>query len=117
MLTRRRFLLLALPALAGWVGGCTKTGQPSLTTPSPTTAGDQSRLVAYPALNRWPENFWRAGAEVQLAYRYAVANPEVLQWFPCFCGCVQGGHRSNKDCYIREIRPDGSVVLDPMSFN
>ena len=50
-------------------------------------------------------------------YRYAVANEATLKWFPCYCGCVEGGHRSNFDCYVREVRFDGRVRLDTMSFN
>jgi hypothetical protein len=45
-----------------------------------------------------------------------VAHPEILQYMPCFCGCVDEGHGSNKDCYIDELRPDGSVLLEPMGF-
>jgi hypothetical protein len=75
------------------------------------------QLVAWPAQNRWPERFERAPADVQEAYRYAVANPQVLQYMPCFCGCYEEDrHTSNRDCYVEEMRPDGSVVLDPMSF-
>ena len=73
-------------------------------------------MLARPALDEWPPHFWQAPQEVQEAYRFAVANPDVLQYFPCYCGCVEDGHTSNKDCYIREQRPDGSVVLDLMNF-
>ena len=48
--------------------------------------------------------------------RYAVANHDTLQYMPCFCGCVNGGHASNFDCYVREVYPDGRVRLDTMSF-
>jgi hypothetical protein len=35
---------------------------------------------------------------------------------PCFCGCGQNaGHRRNRDCYVRQIRKDGSVVFDSMA--
>ena len=80
------------------------------------SSGGAAGLVAWPAEDRWPDQFWRAGTEVQEAYRYAVANPDVIAWFPCFCGCGSMGHRSNLDCYVREYRRDGSVVLDAMSF-
>ena len=41
----------------------------------------------------------------QSAYAYALARPDVLQWLPCYCGCVGMGHRSNLDCFFgrREI--------------
>lgn len=49
-------------------------------------------------------------------YRYAAANRQTLQYIPCFCGCVEGGHRDNFDCYVREVFPDGRIRLDVMSF-
>jgi hypothetical protein len=59
----------------------------------------------------------RAPATVREAYRFAVANRDLLNKFPCFCGCgQQDGHRGNGDCYVEEIRPDGTVVFDYMSL-
>lgn len=104
-ISRRRFLVLALPALGALLAACSGGSRPV-----------ETALVASPAQDRWPEQFQRAAPEVQEAYRFAVANPHVLQYIPCYCGCVNQGHTSNKDCYIDELRPDGSVVLDPMSF-
>jgi hypothetical protein len=81
-----------------------------------TQSGEDSDLLAWPVDDRWPAQFHAASPEVQEAYRYAVANPEALQYMPCFCGCGAQGHTSNLDCYVREFRSDGSVMLDPMSF-
>jgi hypothetical protein len=97
----RSSLLLAGAALVGCSGQQGRTG---------------GELLAWPAEDRWPDRFWHEPAEVREAYRFAAANPEVLQWMPCFCGCGTDGHRSNADCYVRERRADGSVLLDPMSF-
>jgi hypothetical protein len=64
-----------------------------------------------------PAQMRRAAAEVRDAYRFAVANRDTLAKFPCFCGCfLEAGHRSNADCYIRAVRPDGSVEFDTMSL-
>jgi hypothetical protein len=73
-------------------------------------------LYADPARNDWPEDFLRLPAETQAMYRYAVANEATLKWMPCYCGCVAQGHRSNFDCYVRKVLPDGRVLLDTMSF-
>jgi hypothetical protein len=73
-------------------------------------------LYAYPGRNEWPSEFMELPAETQAMYRYEVANESILQWFPCYCGCVEGGHRSNFDCYVRDVRFDGRVRLDTMSF-
>jgi uncharacterized protein with PCYCGC motif len=71
---------------------------------------------AWPSENRWPAQFLSAPADVQEAYRYAVVNHDVLQYIPCFCGCVESGHTSNFDCYVAAQGPDGSIILDPMSY-
>jgi hypothetical protein len=73
-------------------------------------------LYANPARNEWPSEFLQLSPEIQSMYRYAAANEATLKWFPCYCGCVAGGHRSNFDCYVREVLPDGRVRLDTMSF-
>ncbi len=73
-------------------------------------------LVARPAEDVWPQIFHDAPEYIQENYRYAVANQDLLQWMPCFCGCVDMDHDNNFDCYVQEVRGDGSVLLDPMSF-
>ncbi len=99
----RASLLLAGTALVG-CSGQQGQGRPD---------GD---LLAWPADDRWPDRFWREPAEVREAYRFAAANPDVLRWMPCFCGCGEWGHTSNARCYEQQIRDDGSVLLDPMSY-
>ncbi len=54
----------------------------------------------------------KAPVKVREAYQYAIANAEVLKQIPCYCGCGSMGHKSNLDCYIKEFKPDGSVVLE-----
>ncbi len=63
-----------------------------------------------------PPTVRAAPPKVREAYRFAVANRETLRWIPCFCGCGAEGHRSNADCYVRDLLPDGSVVFDYMSL-
>jgi len=105
--TRRGVLRLSLIAGGLALAGCSGGRAPD---------SRSDGLVAWPARNRWPAQLTMAPTEVQEAYRYAVANRDVLQYMPCFCGCGAQGHISNFDCYVREMRPDGSVLLDPMSF-
>ena len=47
----------------------------------------------------------------EAAYAYALHNPHVVQWFPCYCGCGDMGHRSNLDCYFKPTT-DGTVVFE-----
>ena len=105
-LSRRRVLRASLLLCGAALVGCGGTGG----------AGAGNPLLAWPAEDRWPDAFGQASAEVQEAYRFAAANPDVLRWMPCFCGCVGQGHASNLDCHVAERRSDGSILLDPMGF-
>ncbi|WP_239615352.1 PCYCGC domain-containing protein [Cohnella mopanensis] len=52
-------------------------------------------------------------AAVQVAYQVAATLSDTLQWIPCYCGCGDSaGHKSNLNCFINEIREDGSVEWD-----
>ena len=103
---RRHFLVMAGGAL---LATCS-SGQGA-------RPGDGLRaLYANPAKDEWPEEFDQLSAETQAMYRYAVANHDTLQYIPCFCGCVSGGHGSNFDCYVRETLADARIRLDTMSF-
>lgn len=107
VMNRRRFLVVAGGAL---LAACTSADQRAKT-------DDGLRpLYARPDQNEWPDEFLQLPAETQAAYRYAVANHDTLQYIPCFCGCVNQGHGSNFDCYVREVYPDGRIRLDTMSF-
>ena len=57
-----------------------------------------------------------AAPQVKEAYRFAIANPEVLSDFPCYCGCGAMGHENNLQCYIKEIRTDGSIEFENHAF-
>ncbi len=109
-LTRRHALQGMLAASGLALVGCS-TGVPGV---GQSSADDA--LLAWPAEDRWPEQFHKALPKIQEAYRFAVANQDLLQWMPCFCGCGEWGHTSNAHCYVQEMRNDGSVLLDPMSY-
>ena len=54
--------------------------------------------------------------EMRLVYQVAGTATEVIEWMPCYCGCGESaGHGSNKNCFIDEIRKDGSVIWDDHS--
>ncbi len=53
---------------------------------------------------------------VKEAYRFALANPEMLATIPCHCGCGRVGHTSNLACYIDGVASDGSIVFDQHGF-
>jgi hypothetical protein len=71
--------------------------------------GDLARVV-------WPAFVERAGPGVKRLYEFQVVNGDLMKYMPCFCGCGRtDGHKSNRDCYVREVKPDGSVVFDDMA--
>jgi hypothetical protein len=43
----------------------------------------------------------------------AMANPEVLQQIPCYCGCGPQGHKSNYDSYVSSQDTSGNLIYDP----
>jgi len=49
---------------------------------------------------------------VSEAYRFAMANPDVLSELPCYCGCGGMGHTSNYSCYVADENADGSLSFD-----
>ncbi len=59
-----------------------------------------------------PDEVKTASTSVQEAYRFAAANPDVLAQYPCYCGCGNMGHQSNRDCFIKNINPDGTIEFD-----
>ncbi len=77
---------------------------------APASAG-QPELKMAPE-SSLPDFARNAPPQVKEAYRFAAANPEVLKMIPCYCGCSAIGHTSNLDCYVKAIRPDGSVEYD-----
>jgi len=63
-----------------------------------------------------PDFVQDAPPQVKEAYRFAIANPDVLSAFPCYCGCGAMGHQNNLQCYIKEVRADGSIEFENHAF-
>ena len=77
--------------------------------PADAPNGDLSKVV-------WPPFVTRANPEVKRLYEFNIQNGELMRYMPCFCGChLEDGHRNNRDCYVEEVKADGSVVLDSMA--
>ncbi|MCO6451555.1 MAG: hypothetical protein J5I90_12275 [Caldilineales bacterium] len=57
-----------------------------------------------------PADMKDAPAEVKEAYRFAIANKDLLEQIPCFCGCVNVGHTSNYACYVAEDGGPGTIL-------
>ena len=76
---------------------------------------EQAKLTLAPE-SALPDFVQDAPPQVKEAYRFAIANPEVLSAFPCYCGCGAVGHQNNLQCYIKEVHPDGSVEFENHAF-
>ena len=47
---------------------------------------------------------------VTAAFQFAAEHPEVASYVPCFCGCHQGGHKGNTDCFVKSRAQNGDVI-------
>jgi len=63
-----------------------------------------------------PDFVSQAAPQVKEAYRFAIANPDILSAFPCYCGCGSMDHQNNLQCYIKEVRADGSIEFENHAF-
>jgi hypothetical protein len=78
-------------------------------------SGKRSHAYALAPESALPDKVRQAPGSVQDAYRFAIANRDLLRQIPCYCGCG-AEHRSNAECYIKDVRPDGSTIFDFMSL-
>lgn len=83
-------LLIGLFVLTTALGAC-----------SPGNQADNGVMKMAP-LSALPEEVQTAPVSVREAYQFALANPEVLQQIPCYCGCGPMGHTSNYSCYLED---------------
>lgn len=124
---RRTILKFAATGMLGLVlaaCGGTGTSQDRMTS-SPNTAKDySSRFAQYTAQDEpnvdpskvvLPAFITGAKPEVQQLYEFQMTHGELTKYIPCFCGCGSDGHANNRDCYIKEVKPDGSVIFDTMA--
>jgi hypothetical protein len=74
--------------------------------------GTESTSVEMAPFSELPPRVQEAPVTVQEAYRFALANPDLLQQIPCYCGCGGVGHTSNYACYVAGEQDDGSVAFD-----
>ena len=66
--------------------------------------------------NLLPKDIKSAPDEVREAYRFAIANSDILRYIPCYCGCGAEGHTSNASCYVKDSSTLGNLQFDRMSL-
>jgi Protein of unknown function with PCYCGC motif len=121
-MSRRAFALRAVGVIALAAAGCGGHDDPAIKAgpdgfasrfakykPAPEPSGDLDKVV-------WPDYVLQAPPEVREVYEFQVTHGELMRYIPCFCGCGRNnGHRNNRDCYVRRVNADGSVVFDSMA--
>ncbi|MBA3073472.1 MAG: hypothetical protein FP831_07745 [Anaerolineae bacterium] len=105
--TRKRWFLLFIVIIPLMVLLAACSGTQAKAAKEPTQA--------LPPIDVQAEIF-KAPANVQAAYQFAITNPDALKNVPCYCGCGAVGHTSNYSCYVKEVKPSGDVVYDPHSL-
>jgi hypothetical protein len=92
------FFLILIIVLPSLLAGC---------------AGDSSggADLKMAPLSDMPAEVKQVSVTVQDAYRFNVANPELMKQIPCYCGCGDMGHTSNYACYVQDDT-DGKVTFD-----
>ena len=106
------------PAAAAPSTAAADTAAPDPKVPSPeaeeaarqTAAMGPHKQAAYPPIPFQAYAPPRPAAVVTAAYEFAAEHPEITSYVPCFCGCEQGGHRGNHDCFVKARAANGDVV-------
>jgi hypothetical protein len=106
----RRVLLFSfiLSLAAGLLTGCGTTS-PSNSEASSTVGGHDMPMAP---MSMMPDDVKSAPLVTQQAYQFAVANPDVMQHIPCYCGCGSMGHTSNYSCYVESVDANGTPKFD-----
>lgn len=133
MLARRQFVAWSIASAAAAITGCAPSKRPDAgegtaasDAPSSATAASEdfsARFAEFePAdepngdLSKVEWQSFVTDGEVRSLYEFQITHGELMRYMPCCCGCGgDAGHHNNRDCYVREVRADGSVVLDSMA--
>ena len=77
---------------------------------SQSQSGDEHLAMAQ--MEQMPAEVQSAPVTVQEAYQFSVANPDIMDEIPCYCGCGNVGHTSNYDCYVSDVDDQGIITFD-----
>ena len=93
------FLLIVLALVSTAISACS------------TSSSSEVHLVMA-SMDQMPMDVQSAPVAVQEAYQFNVANPDIMQDIPCYCGCGDIGHTSNYDCYVSDVDASGKITFD-----
>lgn len=63
-------------------------------------------------LSDMPAAVQQSARDIREAYQFSVANPELADAIPCYCGCAGMGHTSSYDCYVAGVDAAGATLFD-----
>ncbi|MGO0058548.1 PCYCGC motif-containing (lipo)protein [Brevibacillus fluminis] len=110
MKKRSRFVyagLVALSLLTGCAGQDSAAQHQSHQLPN----GDLQEVTA--SITTLPTFLDKVEPQIKDIYQIAAGVQDVLKSIPCYCGCGESaGHLHNGNCFIKEVKQDGSVVWD-----
>jgi hypothetical protein len=102
--------VLILPVLLLVLAGCSfNEGAAQRLPPTPKAVQVELALASHHQL---PDFVQESDPRVQDAYRFAIANPEAMTKIPCYCGCGNMGHENARDCFIKDVLPNGAIEFD-----
>ena len=108
---RRALLFIFILSLAGGLlTGCGTTAASTSASSAASTSAEHDMPMA--PMSMMPDDVKSAPQVTQQAYQFAVANPDVMQHIPCYCGCGSMGHTSNYSCYVESVDAAGNVKFD-----
>lgn len=93
------FLLIVLALTSATLSACS------------TSSSSEVHLAMSP-MDQMPMDVQSAPVAVREAYQFNVANPDIMQDIPCYCGCGGIGHTSNYDCYVSSVDDKGNIAFD-----
>ncbi len=102
MLRRVMLSIFILSIAGGLLSGCGATSN---------TSSPEHDLKMAP-MSMMPDQVKSAPVVTQQAYQFAVANPNIMQHIPCYCGCGNMGHTSNYSCYVESVDAAGKPTFD-----
>ncbi|MBI3242808.1 MAG: hypothetical protein HYZ49_10995 [Chloroflexi bacterium] len=90
-------ILLGLVFAGGLTSGC---------------SAPQEHELMMASLDQMPPEVQNEPERTRQAYQFAVANPDVMQHIPCYCGCDNLGHTNNYVCYVAGVDAAGIIKFD-----
>lgn len=72
-------------------------------------AGDILEETSGP--DKLPSFLSNVDPQISKVYQAVGYNHQVVEHMACYCGCGDSvGHKSNRDCFIQEVKPNGAIV-------